>query len=171
MTLEIRPAMPAEYDEAGRVTAEAYREFVPPDDDGGWSSYLDHIADVADRAERTTVLVAVEDGRILGAVTLELDRRTEESAESREGGRLPAHEAHVRMLGVHPDAQGRGIGRALMDECIRIALEHGKTLMTLHTTGRMKSAQRMYESMGFVRGPDWQVDEDFSLLSYALELA
>ena len=167
MTIEIREVRPEEYEEAGRVTADAYREYARDDD---WDAYLVHIADVADRAERTTVLAAVEDGRILGTVTLELDRRVEEGEDHSEAERLPAREAHIRMLGVDPSTQGRGIGRALMDESIRIAREHGKTLMTLNTTERMHVAQRMYEGMGFVRQPDWQVSEDFSLLSYALDL-
>ena len=168
MTLEIREVRPEEYEEAGRITADAYREYARGDD---WNAYLQHIADVADRAGRTRVLGAFEDGRLLGTLTLELDLRVEEGEEHMEGERLPPHEAHIRMLGVDPFAQGKGVGRALMDESIRVAREHGKTLMTLNTTERMAVAQKMYEGMGFVRQPDWKVSEDFSLLSYALELA
>jgi ribosomal protein S18 acetylase RimI-like enzyme len=167
MTVEIRAVRPQEREEAGRVTADAYREYARGDD---WMAYLEEIADVAGRAQRTTVLVAVEDRRILGSTTLELDRRVSEGEDNVEGARLPPHEAHIRMLGVAPEAQGRGIGRALMEESIRIAREHGKTLMTLNTTERMKTAQRMYESMGFVRQQDWQVDEEFKLLTYRLEI-
>ena len=115
--------------------------------------------------------MAVDGSDLLGSVTLELDRRVEEGQDHLEAERLPAHESHVRMLGVRPDAQGRGIGRALMDACIAVARDHGKTLMTLHTTQRMEAAQAMYERMGFVREPDWRVSEDFSLLSYSLDLA
>ena len=60
--MEIREAT-EEFDEAGRVTAEAYREFIRPGDDD-WERYLRRIADVEERADRTTVLVAVEDGRV-----------------------------------------------------------------------------------------------------------
>jgi ribosomal protein S18 acetylase RimI-like enzyme len=167
MTIEIREVRPEEFEQAGRVTAEAYRPYAKGDD---WDAYLLEIANVADRAQRTMVLVAVEEGRILGTTTLELDRRVSEGEDDVEGHRLPAHEAHIRMLGVAPEAQGRGIGRELMDESIRIAREHGKTLMTLNTTERMHVAQRMYEGMGFVRQEDWQVAPDFKLLTYHLEL-
>ena len=167
MTVEIREVRPEEYEEAGRVTADAYRPYARGDD---WDAYLLELANVADRAQRTMVLVAVEDGRVIGTTTLELDRRVSEGEEHVEGERLPAHESHIRMLGVLPEAQGRGIGRALMDESIRIAREHGKTLLTLNTTERMAVAQRMYESMGFTRLPDWRVSLEFTLLSYQLEI-
>jgi hypothetical protein len=66
--MEIREATAAEHAEAGRVTAEAYRGFVRD------PSYLERIADVAGRARRTIVLVAVEDGAIVGSLTLEITR-------------------------------------------------------------------------------------------------
>ena len=46
MTVEVRPARPEEYEEAGRVTALAYREFA---DGESWDRYLNRIADVAAR--------------------------------------------------------------------------------------------------------------------------
>jgi ribosomal protein S18 acetylase RimI-like enzyme len=170
MSVEIRPVRPDEYEPAGRVTADAYREYARGDD---WPKYLERLADVAERAQRTTVLVAVEGDRILGTVTLELDRRVEEERHDHlEAQPLPAHECHIRMLGVAPDAQGRGIGRALMGECMRIARENGKTLMTLNTAARMEAARRMYEAMGFERLPDWNESEDFPpLLRFAISLA
>src|SRR2546427_7467024 len=111
MTIEVRAARPQEYEEAGAVTARAYREFAPPED-SDWDGYLARIADVRERARRTTVLVAVEDGRILGSATLELEGRTEDDDEREL---LPPAEAHVRMLGVDPSARRRGVARTLME--------------------------------------------------------
>src|SRR3990172_13319468 len=105
MALEIRPVLPEEHEEAGRLAALAYREFVGADD-GAWKEYLQHIADVEDRVGSATVLVAVENGRILGSATLELDGRIDDDPP------LHPHEAHIRMLGVDPQARGRGIARA-----------------------------------------------------------
>ena len=169
MSIEIRPVRPDEYEEAGRVTALAYTEFVPRRSKADWEDYLARIADVADRAGRTTVLAAVEDGRVLGTVTLELTGRTEAGHEH-DDDPLPAEEAHIRMLGVHPDTRGRGIGRALMDASIEHARAAGKTLITLNTTERMRAAQAMYESMGFMREPDRVFDDGFVLMSYSLRL-
>jgi len=164
MAIEIRRARPEEYEEAGRVTALAYREFAHPGDED-WEGYLGVIADVAGRADRTVVLVAVEAGRVLGSATLELDERIEQ-----EDPPLAPHEVEVRMVGVDPAARGRGVGRRLMEASIDEARALGKTELLLHTTSRMRVAQRMYESMGFQRGPDRPITEHFTLLSYRLPL-
>lgn len=160
MTIRSRQVRPEEADEAGRVTALAYLEVATPGH--GWDDYLVRIADVRDRAARTLVLVAVEDGRILGSATLELDGRTEEDHEQP----LAPGEAHVRMLGVHPEARRRGVARLLMQTCIEEAFKAGKTLVTLNTTQRMTAAQRMYEAMGFERTEDRVFPDGFVLLSY-----
>jgi len=164
MAIEVRRALPAEYEEAGRVTALAYREFVRPED-GDWNDYLDRIADVRDRAGRTVVLVAVEDGRILGSATLELEGRTEAGEPP-----VPPGEAHLRMLGVHPDARRRGIARMLMDASVEEARRAGKRRLTLNTTRRMRAAQSMYEALGFERLDDRVFPDGFVLLGYEKRL-
>lgn len=166
MTIEVRQARPEEYEEAGRVTAMAYREFVPAGNED-WQAYLRRIADVAERARRTTILVAAEGGRILGSATLELSTRTDPDGDRP----LRPEEAHVRMLGVDPDARRQGVARALMDACLELAGRAGKTLLTLHTTGRMRAAQGMYESLGFERGEDRVFPDGFVLLSYSKTVA
>jgi ribosomal protein S18 acetylase RimI-like enzyme len=163
--IEIRAVEPEEFEEAGRVTAMAYEAF------GRRASptrgYLDRVADVRTRAEHARVLAAFEDGRLLGTVTLELEERI-------PGGHqrppLEPDQAHVRMLGVHPDDQRRGIGRRLMDACVDEARRAGKRRMTLETTEAMTAAHRLYESMGFRRGPDQVFDDGFRLRSYELAL-
>lgn len=164
MAIEVRPARPDEFEEAGRVTALAYGEFVRPND-ADWQDYLARIGDVAGRADRTKVLVAVEEGRILGSVTLELDSRTEPDDDP-----LPPDEAHVRMLGVHPEARRRGIARILMEACADQARRAGKRRITLNTTMRMRAAQAMYESLGFSRMEDRVFPDGFVLLGYSKEL-
>lgn len=155
---------PDEYPNAGDVTRRAYMEFVRPDD-ADWESYLGELGDVAGRADRTLVLVAIEDGRVLGTATLELDGRIDDDDPP-----LRPEEAHIRMVGVDPSARGRGIGRALMDACLEEAKRRGKTMATLHTTAHMTTAHRMYESMGFTRGADRVFPSGFVLMSYSLPI-
>jgi ribosomal protein S18 acetylase RimI-like enzyme len=166
--MEVREVTPEEHDEAGRVTAEAYREFIRPGDDD-WERYVARIADVGERAGRTTVLVAVEDGHVLGSLTLELEGRVRDE-DDEEHRPLAAHEAHIRMLGVDPAARARGVARALMAESEARARAAGKTLMTLNTTRRMKAAQAMYERLGYERTEDTVFPDGFVLLGYAKHL-
>ena len=87
MAIVTREAGPDDYTEAGRITAEAYREFVPPDDDGDWERYLVRLANVGERATTTTVLVAIDEGRIIGCVTLELESRVRDGDGTRPSSR------------------------------------------------------------------------------------
>jgi ribosomal protein S18 acetylase RimI-like enzyme len=166
MGLEVREVRPEEYEAAGAVTALAYEEFGRVGETD-WDDYRRRIADVASRADHTLVLGAIEGGRILGTVTLELYHRV---PGGHERPPLGPDQAHVRMLGVHPDARGRGIGRRLMHACIDEARRAGKSVMTLDTTERMEAAQRLYEAMGFRRGPDLVFDDGFRLRLYELRL-
>jgi len=163
MNIQIREATPEEYAEAGAVTASAYREFVRG---GDWEDYLESIADVEGRADRTTIVVAIDGARIVGSATLELTDRVEPDDDPA----LDPAEAHIRMLGVAPEARRRGIARALMADCMDRARADGKTFLTLHTTERMAAAQQMYESLGFVRGADRVFSDGFVLLTYRAEL-
>jgi ribosomal protein S18 acetylase RimI-like enzyme len=164
MNVEIREALPEEYAEAGVVTADAYREFFA-EADAELQAYLDEIADVAGRATRTTILVAVDGDRVIGSATLELDGRTDEDAQP-----LGPDEAHIRMLGVHPDARGAGVGRRLMAACEERARAAGRTRMTLHTTTLMRAARQMYASLGYERSEDRVYPDGFVLLGYTKQL-
>ncbi|MEP6759162.1 MAG: GNAT family N-acetyltransferase [Actinomycetota bacterium] len=157
--MEIREATEAEHAETGRITAEAYRGLVRD------QMYLSRIADVADRAARTMILVAIEDGAIVGSLTLELSQRVDANDDP-----LQEHLAHIRMLGVAPGAQGRGLGRALMHVAEVRARDAGKTEMTLHTTQWMTAARAMYEALGYRRMPDEVLPDGFVLLGYRKEL-
>lgn len=143
--VEVRPIRPADFATAGEVTALAFREFAPPES-GAWAGYLARIGDVAGRAQRTQVLVAVSDGEIVGSATIELDRRVE-----LDGVDPPAaDEAHLRMLGVHPAHRRQGIARALVLGSIAVARSAGRHRLTLETGAPMRAARAMYVAMGFV---------------------
>lgn len=64
------------------------------------------------------------------------------------GGR-PA--ALVEDVAVHPDMQGQGIGRALMDEAMRIAGDAGCYKLALSSNSKHSKAHAFYESLGYER--------------------
>jgi ribosomal protein S18 acetylase RimI-like enzyme len=74
------------------------------------------------------------------------------------------------MLGVDPSVRRAGVGRALMEACLDTARRAGKSRITLETTENMAAAQRLYESMGFARGPDQVYDDGFRLRTYEYRL-
>ena len=163
MTFEIREARPDEHEAAGRVTAEAYHEFFALDAIDEDHTYLSRSGDIAGRAGRITILVAVEDDRILGTLTLELEGRV---GDKHGDPPLAPGEAHIRMLGVAPAARARGVGGTLMGAAEARARAAGKTEMTLNTTHLMTAAQAMYRAMGYERGPDEVMPDGFVLMSF-----
>lgn len=162
--LEIRPVHPEEGEEAGRVTASAWE----PWDDPSYQRFSAYLRDVESRVKVAQVFVAVDDGAILGSVTLEMDERLPEFGQER--GTLPRDEAHVRSLGVAHVARRRGVARKLMLYCIDFARSKGKTVVTLNTGEGNIPAHKLYESMGFRRGPDLLVQAGFSVRAYQLDL-
>jgi ribosomal protein S18 acetylase RimI-like enzyme len=159
--LEVRTARADELDAAGDLVADVYVA-------EGWSTqeaYTAELRDARTRAAHADVLVAVEDGQVVGTVTLVLEGGP--YAEGYESG-----DAVIRMLATAPAARGKGIASALMGEAVRRAREAGKSAVRLATQPGMHAAQHLYERMGFVRTTerDWSPAPALCLLTYWLPL-
>jgi ribosomal protein S18 acetylase RimI-like enzyme len=142
----IRSVTEDESEEAGELVVVAYRTLG----DAGDEFYESELRDVAGRVAVGEVLVAEVAGRIVGCVSL--GHGATSLSEVDDPG-----VATIRMLGVSPEARGQGIGEALVRKCIERAREAGNRRVRLDTRTSMKSAQRLYERLGFVRAPehDW----------------
>ena len=58
-------------------------------------------------------------------------------------------EAHILNVCVHPDWQGRGFGRRILERMLRLAREHEADTAFLEVRVSNTVAQRLYESAGF----------------------
>lgn len=158
----VREARPDEYAALGELTVAAYAAAGETEE-----GYYPELLDVAARARDVPILAAVDEatGRLLGTATY-------------VPGPGPWHEgdfgevASMRMLAVAPDAQGRGVGRRLVEACVERARAAGRPGLGLYTRPFMAAAHRLYESLGFQRVPqlDWEFEPGEWLWAYRLDL-
>jgi len=57
--------------------------------------------------------------------------------------------SYIRMVGVHPNFAGNGIGKKLTQMCIDFAKSSDEKVIALHTSEYMNAARHIYESLGF----------------------
>ena len=162
----IRDALSGELDEASLLIRDAYVEYqnsFPPE---RWKLYLEDIVDVRSRLAVSELIVAELDRQLVGTVTLYLE------ASSYLHQQCPQGWAAVRLLAVRPAYRGQGIGRALMEECIRRCRVKDIKTIALHTAVIMSAARKMYEDMGFIRAPqyDFQPAPGTVVMAYSLQL-
>lgn len=62
--------------------------------------------------------------------------------------------SYIRMVGVHTDHAGKGIGKKLTQMCIDHAKETGEKIIALHTSEFMDAARHIYENLGFKKTKD-----------------
>jgi ribosomal protein S18 acetylase RimI-like enzyme len=175
----VRAAVPADYPAVARLTVDAYRADGQLNEAS--ATYAETLADVAARAEAGDLLVAVDratdgaaDGaadratggdRVLGSV-LYVEPGSRYAELSRAG------ESEFRMLAVDPAAQGRGVGRTLVQACVDRAAAAGCTAVVICVRDFAMAAQKLYMSLGFARVPelDWSPLPGVSLLALRLEI-
>src|SRR6266487_1138345 len=91
----------------------------------------------AESGERV-VLGAMEEGWLVGTVTLHLDCPPNQP-----------HRGEIAKMMTRVNRRGQGIARTLMVEAERIAQERGRTLLTLDTATE-EGAGPFYEKLGFI---------------------
>ena len=164
MSITVRQATEADFDDIRRITRDAYLSagFIEAD-----NPYVKDLENVEDRAKNALVWVAELDGKVAAstAITFAGQPYTDIALEG---------ELEFRMLAVDPALQRAGVGRAL----VAAVIEYARSLDGIHTVSLtsmtpMTGAHALYTSMGFKRVPerDWYVpNEDIILWVFCLEL-
>jgi predicted N-acetyltransferase YhbS len=158
----VREVEPEECERAGQIVVAAYRALPGHVEE---PDYERELADVASRAD--SVFVAVDDdGAVVGCITFVpgIDSAHAEFDDPAAAG--------FRMLGVDPERQGSGAGRALVAWCVDAARAGGRERIVIHSTPWMTRAHAMYSRFGFERRPelDCVPVPDIELWGFVLEL-
>lgn len=162
LSTTVRRARPDEFAAVGSITVAAY------DAAGmGQGEYVTQLRDAARRAAEAELLVAVDSrGVVLGSVTF-----CPSGSSWREIAR--DDEGEFRMLAVDPNAQGKGVGRALVGACLERSRRLGFGGLALSTPRTNGPAHRLYEQLGFHRDParDWSPIAGVALIVYERRLS
>ncbi len=148
----IRPVRKDEYAIAGDIVARAYAAAARDAGVAFEEQEYDGLRDVAARVSHSLVLVSTSGARVVGSVTYVGDESS--PLAEFDGGDT----AGIRMLAVDPELQKQGIAQALVTECVARALSEGKKRIVLHTLEWMTGARRLYESFGFLRTPELNLE-------------
>ena len=127
--------------ELQRHEAQFYDRMMPDRDIGAW--YVTAILREA-REAQGELLVALLDGRIAGYATLLADVSSEEERDE-----IIFTYAYVGDLVVEAAQRGKGVGRALLEECEKLARAAGRKWLRITVLAANDSARRVYEDFGF----------------------
>ncbi|MGJ5641132.1 GNAT family N-acetyltransferase [Formosa sp. S-31] len=147
----LRNALKQEYLAVGQLLVQVYSQlegFPKPDEQPEYYKLLLHVGDLTQNPDTALIVAVNENNDILGAVVY-----FGQMAYYGSGGTATQEKqsAGFRLLAVHPEARGLGIGKALTLECLKRARASHLKQLIIHTTMAMKPAWNMYENLGFKR--------------------
>jgi ribosomal protein S18 acetylase RimI-like enzyme len=138
----IRNAVTADLPGVAALVNAAYRGISSPP---GWTAEIEilegvRVAEIDLRREveadaATRILVAEDEGRLVGCISLKL---------------LAGTTWYFSMLGVHPEAQSQQVGRSILAEAERIAVDEGADTMRMTVISIRKSLIDWYSRRGYV---------------------
>jgi mycothiol synthase len=133
-------------------TALNHKAFASHPEQGAWTRADLDVREREPWFDPDGFFLADRDGRMVGFHWTKIH-----AAGSEPGGGAAVGEVYV--VGVDPDEQGSGLGRALTLVGLRYLRDRGLPAVMLYVDGDNTAAIRLYESLGFTR---WHTDVMFT---------
>ncbi len=143
--IRLRDYEGADAEDLNRIAVAAFDQFRDQYED--WPAMLAGLSKTSDLSASGEVIVAEFQDNFVGAVAYF-------GPNSQKAAFFDQRWPIIRMLIVDHAFRGRGIGRALSDECIARAKRDGAPIIALHTSPVMSVALPMYLKMGFAKAYD-----------------
>lgn len=160
MTVEIRPAVAADLDGVVRTFLacwyDSYEQLLPPDVRSMYT--VDNATEMWRRSPVSGMLVADVVGRGVAGVT----RFGADPTDPARG--------HIFSLYVHPDTQGLGLGRALLDAATDRLRMSGYAAATLWVFADNVSARAFYTRQGWRPDGETRTEAAYRLVEVRLRL-
>lgn len=113
-----------------------------------WDENYPNYESILQDLETETLFAYREEGKIIGIVVLN-SIQDEEYSELNWSTKETDRNIVVHRLAVHPDHQGKGIARTIMEFAERWAITHNYDAIRLDTYGQNERNQRFYRTRGY----------------------
>jgi putative acetyltransferase len=134
----IRPIAPGDNAALARAIRDTLTEYgAAKPGTAYYDEATDHLHELFSQTARSAYFVAELDGEVLGGGGI----------FPTEG--LPTDTVELVKLYLLPAARGRGVGKALINQCLETARANGYTRVYLETTEELTQAIPLYERLGF----------------------
>ncbi|SDJ79965.1 GNAT family N-acetyltransferase [Sediminibacillus albus] len=151
--MNIRDARKDEVQAIRKQRLQAYSIYAKAINQNHWQALKQAISSDADIQPGVELLVAEHEGIALGSAAL-----FPANTDAYQGHVEELDYPEIRVLAVTPEAQGKGVASALIEECIHRAKAKGYCWIGLHTGAFMHGAIRLYERVGFERLPQYDFE-------------
>jgi len=169
--LTVRNASPDEFQSIGKLMVQVYSQlkgFPTETEQPAYYRMLANIGDLTLKPDTELLVAATDSGDVAGAVVYFGDMQHYGS-----GGvaTKETNSSGFRLLAVDPQFRGLGIGKLLINECIRKAEARKHDQVIIHTTMAMQTAWKMYDRLGFKRSPDLDfMQGDLAVFGFRLHI-
>ena len=138
----IREMEYGEIETVRNLRLESYQEYEQLVSREHWAVLRNTLISDNDIKNNAKIYTAELDGQIVGSIVL-----FPPSIQAYEWNKNIQDYPEIRMLSVKPLIRGKGIGKALVEHCLKVSKEEKNSHIGLHTASFMKKASSLYESM------------------------